>query len=318
MKFHDYYELLGVSRSANADEIKRAYRRLVRKYHPDVSTEPDADAKFKRMKEAYEVLKDAGRRAAYDVASGSGRQDRRFETPPYWGSMFSFSTSGFSGAGVLGDIFETFFDHRQPAGYDDFYSSDHGENRRDGEDLKARLVISLVDSYRGATRSITLESTEQDRYGYRFRRRRTIDVPIPAGITAGQQIRLENQGTPGVGRRSCAGDLYLSVEFEPHPLFEVQGKDVHVILPVTPWETALGRTVKVPTLGDPVDIKIPGGAKNGQQLRLKGLGLPGRPAGDQIVEFAVTMPRSTSVKARALYEQLERIHSFNPRADLGV
>ena len=318
MEFQDYYKLLGVCRSAQADDIKRAYRRLVRKYHPDVSKEPDADAKFKRMKEAYEVLKEPGKRAAYDALSDNGRQERRFEPSSYWGSMFSFNTNGFSGAGALGDIFETFFDHRQRAEYDGFSSFDYGEDRRDGEDVNIRVAISLEDSYRGATRAITLESTEQDRYGYRFRRRRTIDVPIPEGITAGQQIRLENQGTPGAGRRACAGDLYLHVEFEPHPVFEVQGKDVHVILPVTPWETALGRTVKMPTLGDPVDIKIPTGSKNGQQLRLKGLGLPGRPPGDQIVEFAVTLPRLTSVKARALYEKLEQIHSFNPRADLGV
>ncbi len=318
MEFQDYYKLLGVPRSANADDIKRAYRRLVRKYHPDVSKEPDADTQFKRMKEAYEVLKEPGRRAAYDVSSENGRQGRRFESPPYWENMFSFSSSGFSGAGALGDIFETFFDHGQRAGHDGFSSFDYGENRRDGKDVNARVAISLEDSYLGAIRSFTLESTEQDRYGYRFRRRRAIDVPIPEGITAGQQIRLENQGTPGVGRRACAGDLYLHVEFEPHPVFEVQGKDVHVILPVTPWEMALGRTVKVPTLADPVEIRIPGGAKNAQQLRLKGLGLPGRPPGDQIVEFALTLPKSTSVKARALYEELEQIHSFNPRADLGV
>lgn len=318
MEYQDYYKLLGVPRSANADDIKRAYRRLVRKYHPDVSTEPDADAKFKRMKEAYEVLKDPGRRAAFDGSSGDGRQARRFDAPPYWGSMFSFSTNGFSGAGALNDIFETFFDHAPRAGYADFSSFDQNDTQREGKDINVSIAITLEDSYRGATRAMTLESVEQDRYGYRFRRRRTIDVPIPKGITAGEQIRLENQGSPGVGRRSCAGDLYLHVEFEPHPVFELQGKDVYVILPVTPWEMALGRTVTTPTLGEPVDVRIPAGARNGQQLRLRGLGLPGRPPGDQFVELAVTVPRSTSARARALYESLEQVHSFNPRADLGV
>lgn len=318
MKVKDYYQTLGVSRSAGGDEIKRAYRRLVRKYHPDVSTEPDADAQFKRMKAAYEVLKDPARRAAYDASNGTTRSERFAETPPYWESMFSFSATGFSGASAFGDIFDTFFDHGERVRDNGRFSSNYHDSEFDSDDVSASIAISLEDAYQGATRRMTLELTEQDRYGYTFRKRRTVDVTIPKGITSGQRIRLEYQESADGRRRSRTEIIDLIVEFEPHPVFEVSGKDVHVILPVTPWETVLGRTVKIPTLAGPVDLRIPMGARNGQRLRLRGKGLPGLPAGDQIVELALVLPPTTSSRARKLYEELENMHSFNPRADLGV
>lgn len=315
MEFKDYYKILGVEREASKDDIKRAYRRLARKYHPDVSKESDAEARFKEMKEAYEVLKDPEKRSAYDQFGANWKAGQDFQPPPNWQREYSFAggAESFGDAGQFSDFFETLFGQARGGGFSGFRTSGQAK----GEDVNAAISIPVEDAYRGASRTITLEVPEVDPGGSVRRRRKTLNVKIPAGITAGKRIRLEKQGGPGYGG-SPAGDLYLAVDFEPHPFYRADGRDIHLELPVTPWEAALGRKVKVPTLGGAVDLQIPAGSSSGKTLRLKGRGLPGTPPGDQYVELKVVVPPASDEKMRELYETLERGHSVNPRAKLGV
>jgi curved DNA-binding protein len=315
MEFKDYYNILGVEREASLDEIKRAYRRLARKYHPDVSKEPDAEARFKEMKEAYEVLKDPEKRSAYDQFGANWKGGQDFQPPPNWQREYSFGggAESFGDAGQFSDFFETLFGQGRRGGFGGFRTA----GQMKGEDVNASVSIPLEDAYRGASRKITLEVPEADAGGSVRRRRKSLNVKIPAGITAGKRIRLEKQGGPGIGG-SPAGDLYLAIDFEPHPFYRVDGRDIHLELPITPWEAALGRKVKVPTLGGAVDLQIPAGSSSGKMLRLKGRGLPGTPPGDQYVELKVVVPPASDEKTRELYETLERGHSVNPRAKLGV
>jgi curved DNA-binding protein len=316
MKFKDYYEVLGVERSASQDDIKRAYRRLARKYHPDVSKEPDAEARFKEMREAYAVLKDPEKRSAYDQFGENWKAGQDFQPPPDWGRQAGpgFGGEDFAGAGDFSDFFETLFGQGRRGGG---FGYQAGGGRMRGEDASATITIPIEDAFRGATRTLSLEVPEIDDAGRLSRRRRTLSVRIPKGVTAGKRIRLEKQGGPGLGG-GPAGDLYLTVEFEPHPLYRADGKDLYLELPVTPWEVALGRKVKVPTLAGTVDLKIPAGSSSGKSLRLKGRGLPGDPPGDQYVELKVVVPPAADTEARELYERLEREHDVNPRAKLGV
>jgi curved DNA-binding protein len=315
MEFKDYYKILGVERDASQDDIKRAYRRLARKYHPDVSKESDAEVRFKEMKEAYEVLKDPEKRSAYDQFGANWKAGQDFQPPPNWQRDYSFGggAESFGDAGQFSDFFETLFGQARGGGFGGFRTG----GRMKGEDVNASVSIPLEDAYRGASRKITLEVPEADPDGSVRRRRKTLNVKVPAGITAGKRIRLEKQGGPGIGG-SPAGDLYLAIDFEPHPFYRADGRDIHLELPVTPWEAALGRKVKVPTLGGAVDLQIPAGSSSGKMLRLKGRGLPGTPRGDQYVELKVVVPPASDEKTRELYETLERGHSVNPRAKLGV
>jgi len=314
MEFKDYYETLGVKRDATQDEIKRAYRKLARKYHPDVSSEPDAEERFKEVKEAYEVLKDPEKRAAYDQLGSRWREGQDFQPPPGWDAGFEFSGGGFTDADAahFSEFFESLFGGRGAH----FHSG--GRRRRrsyKGEDHHAKILIRLEDAYQGATRSIQLQVPELTPDGHVTLRRRTLQVKIPKGIAAGQQIRLAGQGAPGV-EGGPAGDLYLEVEFEPHPLYQVEGRDVYLTLPIAPWEAALGAKVQVPTLGGRVDLKIPAGSQSGQKLRLKGRGLPGKTPGDQYVVLKIVVPRKLDEKGRALFEQMAREIPFNPREEL--
>lgn len=325
MEFKDYYKILAVPRDATAEDIKRAWRRLARKYHPDVSKEKDAEARFKEMREAYEVLKDPEKRAAYDQFGANWKAGQDFQPPPDWQREHSFRAggadnpfgSGFSGSnfgtsGDFSDFFETLFG--QGRGFS-FHAGNAGPVR--GDDVNAVITIPIEDAFRGATRTITLEVPETGPSGQASRRRRTLNVKIPQGITSGKRIRLEKQG--GKSRDGAsAGDLYLTVEFEPHPHYRVQGKDVHIELPVTPWEAALGRKISAPTLGGAVDLKIPPGSGSGKTLRLKGRGLPGEPPGDQYVDLKVVVPAATEQEDRELYEKLESRHAVNPRSGFGV
>jgi curved DNA-binding protein len=315
MEFKDYYKILGVDRAASKDDIKRAYRRLARKYHPDVSKEADAEARFKEMKEAYEVLKDPEKRSAYDQFGANWKAGQDFQPPPNWQREYSFGdgAQSFGDAGQFSDFFESLFGQSRGGGF----SFRTGGGRMKGEDVNATISIPIEDAYRGASRTISLEVPEADASGAVRRRRKTLSVKIPAGVTAGKRIRLEKQGGPGYGG-SPAGDLYLAVEFEPHPFYRADGRDIHLELPVTPWEAALGRKVKVPTPGGPVDLQIPAGSNSGKILRLKGRGLPGKPPGDQYVELKVVVPPVRDEKIRELYEALEREHDVTPRAKLGV
>lgn len=314
MKFRDYYDTLGVPRGADADEIKRAYRRLARKYHPDVSKEADAEERFKEMKEAYEVLKDPEKREAYDQFGENWKAGQNFQPPPDWGRDATFRQGGFThgpGAGDHSDFFDSLFGGgARGFGFEDMAMH--------GQDVNASISIPIEDAYRGGTRTITLEIPEPGTQGQLTRRQKTLNVTIPKGILPGQRIRLADQGGSGAGSGARAGDLYLQVQFESHPVYEVRGRDVYIELPVSPSEAALGRTVKAPTLGGPVDLKIPAGSGSGKRLRLKGRGLPGTEPGDQYVTLSVELPQDLSSKSRELYEQLEKEQSFNPRVRLGV
>jgi curved DNA-binding protein len=318
MRYKDYYEVMGVPRGASQDEIKRAYRKLARKYHPDVSKEKDAEAKFKELQEANEVLKDPEKRAAYDQLGADWRQGQDFRPPPDWGKGFEYSRGRAEpGPGEFSDFFSELFGSRSPFG-----GAAHAGGARAGrgfaaagQDHVARVEIDLENAYRGGTRTIELRTPEMTADGHVVVKPRTLRVSIPAGVAEGQQIRLAGQGSPGLGG-GPAGDLFLEVVFRPHPLFKVDGRDVTLTLPVAPWEAALGETVSVPTLGGAVDMKLPAGARAGQKLRLRGRGLPGPTPGDQLVLLKVVLPPD-SPRARELFEQMKREVPFDPRADLG-
>lgn len=311
MEFKDYYQVLDVKRDATADEVKRAYRKLARKYHPDVSKEPDAEERFKEIGEAYEVLKDPEKRTAYDRLGANWKAGQDFRPPPEWDTQFDFSGGGFTGgdASAFSDFFESLFGHARTR------HQRYQQYAYKGEDQQGRIIIDLEDSYHGATRVVTLTIPETDAYGRVQQHQRTLNVRIPKGVTAGQRIRLGKQGSPGLSGE--VGDLYLEVEFKPHPLYRVEGRDLHLELPVAPWEAALGETIKIPTPGGQVQLKIPAGSGSGKKLRLKERGLPGTPAGDLYAVLKIITPPADSEQARELYKKMKREMPFNPRAGMG-
>lgn len=324
MDFKDYYKVLGVSEKATPEEIKKAYRKLARKYHPDVSKDPEAEVKFKDVGEAYEVLKDPDKRAEYDQLRQYGaRGDGSFEPPPGWQSRSPFGGGGYTEADAeqFSDFFEQMFGgggRRRGRGPSGFGFGGGGGMRMRGEDVHARLALFLEEAYHGCEKKVQFDVTEADDYGRLIPRRKTLNVKIPPGMREGQHIRLKGQGSPGIGGGEN-GDLFIEVELAPHPLFTVDGKDIILTLPVAPWEAALGARVQVPTLAGKVNLKIPAGATGGQKLRLKGKGLPGKPAGDQIVVLQVAMPKGHSEKAEQLYQQLaEEEREFNPRSHMNA
>ena len=310
MEYKDYYDIMGVAKDATQDEVKRAYRKLARKFHPDVSKESDAESKFKEVGEAYEVLKDPEKRAAYDQLGRDWQAGEEFRPPPDWDAGFEFSDVD-DGASAS-DFFEALFGNRGAHGFHGAHGASTGHQPR-SQDHHAKVVIELEDAFHGATRAITLRSPEIDAQGHVTTRERTLRVKIPKGIKRGQQIRLAGQGS-GSGE----GDLYLEVEFKPHPIYRVEGKDIHLTLPVAPWEAALGAKVKVPTPAGVIDLTIPAGSRSGSQLRLKGRGIPGATAGDLYAQLQLVLPPVDSEEAKALYRQMEQQLAFNPRAALGV
>ena len=326
MRFKDYYEVMGVQRDATQEDIKRAYRKLARKYHPDVSKEKNAEELFKELQEAHEVLKDPEKRAAYDQLGANWQQGQEFRPPPDWGKGFEFSARGRPGgpkpaeAADFSDFFSELFGARSPFGGTrgfDVGGASRGGGRTysaAGQDHVARVEIDLEDAYRGGTRTIELRTPEITPEGHVVSKPRTLRVSIPAGVVEGQQIRLAGQGSAGIGG-GPAGDLYLEVNFRPHPLFKLDGRDVTVQLPVAPWEAALGETVAVPTLGGPVEMKLPAGARAGQRLRLRGRGLPGPTPGDQYVVLKIVLPPD-SPQSRDFFARMKQELPFDPRADL--
>lgn len=320
MDYKDYYKTMGVARDASQDDIKRAYRKLARKFHPDVSKEANAEEKFKEVQEAYEVLKDAEKRAAYDQLGTSWRSGQDFRPPPDWGKGFEFSSNfGTRDDPGFSDFFSSLFGARSSYGAGPGASAGAGAGRRryasSGRDHVAKIEIALEDAYQGGTQTIELHAPEMADDGHVTTRPRTLRVSIPAGVTQGQQIRLSGQGSAGFGG-GPAGNLYLEVNFKPHPLFQVEGRDITLQLPIAPWEAALGETVHVPTLGGTVDVRIPAGAKSGQRMRLKGRGLPGPTPGDQYIVLKIVLPPQDTPEARSLYEQMKRELPFDPRAEL--
>jgi len=313
MEFKDYYKTMGVGRDATQEEIKRAYRKLARKYHPDVSKEPDAERRFKEVGEAYEVLKDPEKRAAYDQLGMNWKAGQEFRPPPDWGGGFEFSGGVHPGA-AFSDFFESLFGR---GGFATGFGGVPRGGRARGEDHHARVLIDLADAFHGATRSLTLRIPGFDAQGHWGIRSRTLNVRIPKGVRQGQQIRLSGQGAPGPGGGG-AGDLYLEVEFRPHPLYSIEGRDLYLDLPVAPWEAALGAKIKAPTPEGMIDLRVPAGSVNGKKLRLKGRGIPGSPPGDLYAVLQIALPPADSEQAKHLYREMEETLRFNPRAKLGV
>ena len=314
MEFKDYYRIVGVPRDATADDIKRAYRRMARKHHPDVSKDPQAETRFKELGEAYEVLKDPVKRAAYDRLGADWKAGQEFRPPPDWGTGVETPGEGFypGDTADFSDFFEALFG-RGFAGRG-VPASTHAQ----GEDRHAKVLIDLEDAYHGATRTITLQVAETDGQGRPSMRERKLNVTFPRGIRAGQVLRLAGQGSPGLGQ-GRAGDLYLEVGFRPHPRYRVEEHDVYLDLPVAPWEAALGATVKVPTPGGMVELKIPAGSTARSKLRLRGRGIPGSTPGDLYVVLQIVLPPANDEATGAFYRDMAgKFGSFDPRAKLGA
>lgn len=312
MEYRDYYQDLGVERSASADEVKKAYRKLARKYHPDVSKEADAEERMRAVNEAYAVLSDPEKRIAYDQIGQAGHAGQEFHPPPDWGAGFEFS--GDDGQGVGAEEFSEFFSSlfgRAQRG-----APAAGGHRMRGRDHHARVMVDLADVYQGASRSISLRGARIDEAGRVVSEERVLQVAIPKGLVEGQHIRLAGQGGPGIGG-ARAGDLYLEVRFTPDARYRVEGRDVHQSVPVSPWEAALGAEIDVPTPSGMVQVKVPAGSQAGRKLRLKGRGIPGNPPGALYLELQVVLPPANTEKARKLYETMARDMAFDPRATSG-
>ncbi|MDY0039170.1 MAG: DnaJ C-terminal domain-containing protein [Desulforhabdus sp.] len=324
VKFRDYYEILGVPRTATQEEIQRAYRKLARKLHPDVNKASDAEEKFKQLGEAYEVLKDPEKRQKYDQLGAHWKDGQDFRPPPGWDVHFDFGRGGagpgqagfdWSGAGGFSDFFETLF-----GGAGGFRQARRGGPqqgpvwRQDGIDQEATVRISLEDAFHGATKPITLQMQSLTPDGRASVQERSYEVKVPPGILPGQKIRLSGQGGEGTGggRR---GDLYLKVEIEPHPLYRLEGKDIYMELPITPWEAVLGTEVKISTLSGPITLKVPAGTQNGKKLRFRGKGMPSAKggAGNLYAVVTVVVPTRLSQREQELFEELGKVSQFNPR-----
>ncbi len=301
MDYKDYYKILGVPRTASADDIKRAYRKLARQYHPDKNKAKGSEEKFKEANEANEVLSDPEKRKAYDALGANWKQGSRFTPPPNWEQHFGrgrragAAAGDFGGAGGFSDFFSTLFGGMQGgAGFGGGFDDD-GFGAQEAGPTRARVAIAIEDSYNGAQRTLSLSDG------------RTLNVRIPKGVVPGQTIRLAQQGAHG-------GDLLLEVEFEPHPQFKPEGRDIHVTVNIAPWEAALGAKVPVPTLGGTVELTLPANTQSGRKMRLKGRGLPGATPGDQFAIFQVVTPPADSESARKHYEEMAKAFAgFDPR-----
>lgn len=306
MEFKDYYAILGVGKDATADEIKKAYRRLARKFHPDVSKEPDAAQRMAAVNEANTVLSDPEKRAAYD-ALGRRPPGQDFHPPPDWDAGFEFSGAEFgAGEDEFSDFFASLFGRAARTRRGGAAASMRGG------DHHAKVTIDLADAYTGATRPVTLRAARLDAAGHVVTDERTLEVAIPRGVRAGQHIRLRGQGAAGIGG-GPAGDLYLEIEFRPDDRYRVEGRDVTERVPVAPWEAALGATIEVPTPAGHVEVTVPAGSRSGRRLRLKGRGIPGEPPGDLYLELELVTPPAATEADRELYRTMERQMKFNPR-----
>lgn len=319
MDFKDYYKVLGVERTASDDEVRKAYRKLARKYHPDVSKEPDAELKMRDLNEANDVLRDKEKRAAYDaladrVARG-GSPDGDFRPPPGWDEGFEFHRGPGQGPADHADFSEFF---SSMFGASERRSATRQNYRARGEDHHAAIEITLEDALLGSEREISLRAVETGADGQPEIKTRTLSVKIPAGVHPGQFIRLAGRGMPGHGGEA-AGDLYLEVRIAPHKLYRVEGRDLYMTLPVTPTEAALGAQVEVPTPGGgAVEVTIPANARSGLKLRLKGRGFAGNPPGNLYLLLEIALPPADSDAVRQAYEQLAKATPFNPRRHLGA
>ncbi|AWN74809.1 DnaJ C-terminal domain-containing protein [Legionella anisa] len=293
----DYYKIMGVSEDASDKDIKMAYRKLARKYHPDISKEPNAEERFKEMGEAYEVLRDPVKRAEYDKY----RKNKTFhqqETHTHWRPEQSEHV--YSGQ-FNEDLFETLFGH-----------SRYRQQPIAGQDYHGKINISLEEAFTGTVKNIQVPIEQESNVTTQ-----TLKVKIPAGVKSGQQIRLAGQGAPGI-HEGPRGDIYLTVHVNKHSLFDVMDSDIYLTLPITPWEAALGATIVVPTLGGKIDLKIPPGSQGGQKLRLKNRGLPGATPGHQYVLLKMITPPPKTEAAIELYKKMAQVMPFNPRDKMGA
>ena len=325
MQYKDYYETLGVPRTATQDDIKKAFRKLARKYHPDVSKLADAEVRFKDLNEANEVLKDPEKRAAYDQMGSNWKAGQEFQPPPNWDAGFEFRGGDRPGGGSpfgngegfdTSDFFESLFGKRARGG-----GGPRRSTSMQGEDHHAKVLIDLEDAFHGAERSISLRVPKVGIDGRVALEERRLDVHIPRGIRAGQHLRLAGQGAPGSGG-APGGDLYLEIEFKPHPRFRLDGNDVYVDLALAPWEAALGATVDAPTPEGSVQLTIPKGSAAGRKLRLKGRGLPsakaGGAAGDLYAVLTIALPPADAEKALEAYKAMASVFAdFDPRPSRG-
>ena len=300
MEYKDYYKILGVEREASEADIKKAYRRLARKYHPDVSKEKDAEQRFKEIGEAYEVLKDSQKRESYDQLGANWKAGQEFRPPPGWEQAgfggFGSQSGGFHNASGFSDFFESMFG----AGF--AQSAGSGQAfRQAGQDQSASINVSISDAFHGATKTIRLSNGK------------SLQVKIPAGITSGKKIRLSGQGSPGMNG-GPNGDLYLEVTVNNDAHYELQGKDIYLDVSIAPWEAALGEKVPVTTLSGQLEIKIPPGSQNGRKMRLSGKGLPGSPAGDLYVRLNIVAPPANTDEEKNVYESMKKVFQFDPRA----
>ncbi len=320
MEYKDYYAILGVSKTAPQDEIKQSYRRLARKFHPDVSKEANAEEKFKNLQEAYEVLKDPEKRTAYDQLGSNWKAGQDFRPPPGWDGNSRFTGGGNSD-----------FSEEDLGGFSDFFSEMFGRARggagggrggrgtyqQRGQDQTAKMVIPLEDAFAGVTKTIQLQVPEVDARGNMRPAMKTLKVTVPPGAQTGQQLRLAQQGAPGFNG-GPAGDLYLEIEIAPNGLYSLKDKDIYITLPVTPWEAALGAEIKIPTLGGKVGLKLKPGSQSGQKLRLKGRGMPGKPTpGDQYAIVQIDTPQPHTDEQKEFYKKMAQIMPYDPRKNWG-
>lgn len=315
MEFKDYYKTLGVPRDATAEDIKKAFRKLARKYHPDISKEAGAEARMKEINEANTVLSDPEKRAAYDQIGKGYQPGQDFRPPPDWDAGFEFSGAGFGAQEAAGfsDFFaELFGGLGGGGGRGSPFTARGARYQARGEDHHAKVVLDLADAFTGATRQVTLRAPEVDPQGHVVLKTRTLNVKIPKGVREGQVIRLAGQGAPGPGG-APAGDLLLEIRFRPDSRLRVVGRDLYLSLPVAPWEAALGAVVAVELPGATVKVRIPEGAQSGKQLRVRGKGIPGEPPGDLLLDLRVVLPPADTPQARALYESMARELAFDPR-----
>jgi curved DNA-binding protein len=317
MEYKDYYKLLGVSRSASKDEISKAFKKLARKYHPDLNpNDAGAEAKFKEINEAYEVLKDEKKRKLYDQFGSNWEHGQNFQPPPGYENMDFGGFSGFGGGGSgagFSDFFETIFGGGGGSFRGGFQQGGYQQRPRRGADAEASYELTLEEAYRGGKKSITLQEQVQGPEGIPRMSTKTLEVTVPPGIKDGQKIRLAGQGNPGMSGGS-KGDLYLKIRLMPHHMFKVADADIVLDLPLAPWEAALGASLRIPTLDGAVEMKIPPGIGSGKKLRIKGRGLgSGARKGDQYVRIMIQVPERLSEAERELMEKLRDTSDFKPR-----
>jgi len=313
VQYKDYYQILGVNRDAALADIKKAYRKLARKYHPDISKEADAEAKMKEVNEAYAVLSDTEKRAAYDQLGHGYRPGQEFHPPPNWDAGFEFSSGD---VGDFGDFFSQLFGRMGARGRGGPFESHAGDFHAQGEDHHAKVLLDIEDAFRGATRQISLRVPTMDPSGHVALNTRTLNVKIPKGVYEGQIIRLAGQGSPGMGNGK-SGDLLLEVHFNPHPKLRVDGSNLHMSLAVAPWEAALGAVLPVNLFDTGLKVRIPEGTQSGQQLRVRGKGIPSATPGDLLLDIQVVLPPANTAKAKELYQTMARELAFDPRAAHG-